>query len=460
MPFPSRPLSRALLALALLLPFAGAAAQETLEKVLVLKRHGVRAAMSSPERLGEFSLRPWPRFGVPAGHLTANGAQLERLFGDYYHALYRQSGLLRGDRGDCGRAYYWANRTQRTIASAQALAQTLTPGCDAQVHHVADGDSDPLFDGPPALHTPQAAALARAALAGRIGADAQAWNATQHDAIDSLQALLLQCTQRPCPADAAPGKRRLEAVPAELSDQPRGIPGIEGPAATASGLTESLLMAWADGHDFAALGWQGLDEAMLLRVFAPHQAEFALRLRAPDVARMASSQLAARLLATLLQGTAAATPYPAIGGDAPLVVVSGHDGTLTLLAGLLGLHWQLPGYQPDQTAPGGALVFERWRRADGSRVVRVRYTAQSLAQMRERRVLDLDAPPLSAAVFVPGCGSASERFDCALADFARTLDRAIDPAYAVAADGAAARPRAGSADAGHGDEGRTAIKRP
>ncbi|HBK47276.1 MAG TPA: histidine-type phosphatase, partial [Xanthomonadaceae bacterium] len=185
MPIPPHPLARALLALALLLPFAAATAQDTLEKVIVLKRHGVRAAMSSPERLGEFSLRPWPRFAVPAGHLTPNGAELERLFGAYYHALYLQAGLLRGDRGDCRRVHYWANRTQRTIASAQALAQTLTPGCGNDIDHVADDQVDPLFDGPPALYTAQAAQRARAALAGRIGGDARAWNAAQQDAIDT-----------------------------------------------------------------------------------------------------------------------------------------------------------------------------------------------------------------------------------------------------------------------------------
>ncbi|WP_267127385.1 histidine-type phosphatase, partial [Xanthomonas sacchari] len=235
---------------------AQAAATDTLEKVVILKRHGVRAAMSSAEQLERYSARPWPRFAVPAGYLTANGAALERLFGAYYRARYAPLGLFAGD--GCAAAYYWANRTQRTLASAQALASTLTPGCANPVHSVADDASDPLFDGAPALRTPAAVAQMRAAIAGRIGGDAQAWNAAQADAIDSLQQLLLQCAQRPCPADAGSGKLRLDAVPARLGDAEDAIPGIEGPAAAASGLSESLLMAWADGQDFAALGWRGV----------------------------------------------------------------------------------------------------------------------------------------------------------------------------------------------------------
>ncbi len=413
---------------------AAAATPDTLEKVVILKRHGVRAAMSSPEALGRYSARSWPRFGVPAGYLTENGARLEALFGRYYRAHYATLGLFDGDA--CDKVYYWANRTQRTIASAQALASTLTPGCTNTVHHVADDASDPLFDGAPALRQPAAAALMRAAIAGRVGGDVASWNAAQRDAIDTLQQLLLQCTQRPCPAQAVAGKQRLDAVPARMGDAHHGIAGVEGPAAAASGISESLLMGWADGQDFAALGWQGLDEASLLRAFAPHQAEFALRLRAPTVARMASSPLAARLLATLQQGseangsanTTAARATP-IGGDARLVVLSGHDGTLTLLAGMFDLHWQLPGYQPDQTVPGGALVFERWRRADGQRVIRLRYTAQALAQLRERRALTPQAPPPSSPVFIPGCSSATPEYDCALPTLVSLIGAAIDPHY-------------------------------
>jgi 4-phytase / acid phosphatase len=427
-----RLLLRSLLLILIALCPLACMAGETLEKSVILTRHGVRAAMSSQERLESFSLRRWPRFEVPPGQLTARGAELERLLGDYYRARYLHDGLLRA--GSCDQVYVHANRTQRTIATGRALADALAPGCALPVHHVDAGASDPLFDGPPAAHAASASARMQAAIAGRIGGDAQAWNAAQRDTIDTLQALLLQCTQRPCPADAAPGKRRLDAVPADMSDQPRGIPGIEGPAATASGITESLLMAWADGHDFAALGWRGLDEDTLLRVFAPHQAELALRLRAPDVARIASSQLAAQLLATLRQdsGDEDGLRDAPIGGDAPLVVLSGHDGTLTLLAGLLDLHWQLPGYQPDQVPPGGALVFERWRRDDGERVVRIQYVAQTLAQLRQRTPLTLLAPPASAAVHLPGCSDTGASDDCPLPQFIGLLQRALDPAFVQA----------------------------
>lgn len=407
-------------------PAVAQAAGDRLEKVVILSRHGVRAAMSSPETLETASARPWPRFSVPAGHLTENGATLSRLFGAYYRQLYVSQGLL--SAGDCDAVYYWANVTQRTIATARALSEGLSPGCAPKVHTVGEGQADPLFDAVKAGVAKPDLALARAAVAGRVGGGLAAWSASHRDAAETLDALLMQCGARPCPPGQA-GKRRVtDAAPAFAEDGDETV-GIAGPEAFASGVTESLLMAWADGQDFAALGWKGLDEDSLLRVFALHQAEFDLRLRTPYVDQVTSSHLAARLLATLQAGAGATAGSPLGDDAAKVVVIAGHDGTLAMLGGLLRLEWTAPGYQPNQIAPGGALVFERWRLADGQRVIRARYTVQTLSQLRERRPLSLTAPPAASPIFIPGCSRAAPGFDCELGRFAGIVASAIDPAF-------------------------------
>jgi len=398
-------------------PARAAEPGERLEKVVILSRHGVRAAMSSPERLEEASARPWPRFEVPPGHLTAQGEALSELMGGYYRQLYVAEGLLRP--GDCGAAYYWANVTQRTIATAKAISQTLSPGCAAPVNTVGEGRVDPMFEPVKTGAVVADAALARAAVAGRVGGDLTAWSASHRTDAERLDALLMQCEAGPCPP--APGKRRvLEAKPGFVEGE--DLVSLSGPEAFASGVTESLLMAWADGRNFAGLGWRGLNEDALTRVFSLHQAEFDLRLRTPYVAKALAAPLALRILATMEDGATAIGP-----ADARIVVVVGHDGTLAALGGLLRMDWVVAGYQPNQIGPGGSLVFERWRRADGTRVVRVRYTGQSLEQLRQRRPLSLAAPPLSAPIFIPGCSRAAEAFDCPL-DGLRTLtNHAVGP---------------------------------
>lgn len=411
-------LSAAALALMVAAPAAAQQAGDTLEKVVILSRHGVRAAMSSPERLETATARPWPRFSVPPGHLTSNGAALSTLFGTYYRELYVKQGLLAG--ADCGAVYYWANVTQRTIATAKALGEGLSPGCAVDVHTVGEGGIDPLFEPVKAGVTKADLALARASVAGRVGGNLAAWSAGHADAIASLDELLMQCDAAPCPK--ADGKRRVyDEAPAFLDDADETV-GIAGPEAFASGVTESMLMAWADGQDFASLGWKGLDEAALLRVFPLHQAEFDLRLRSHQVARTGAGHLASRILATL-----ETKPGKDALGEAKskMVVIVGHDGTLAMLGGLLGLDWTAPGYQPGQIAPGGNLVFERWRRADGARVIRVRYAVQSLSQLRGKTPLTLAAPPEASPIFVPGCSQAGTGYDCPVEGFAKVVKGAV-----------------------------------
>jgi 4-phytase/acid phosphatase len=338
--------------------------------------------------------------------------------GGYFHDHYVAEGLLER-RGDCGAASYWANVTQRTIATAQAVGRTLSPGCAVAVGTVGEGRVDPMFEPVKAGVVVADPALARAAVAGRAGGDLAAWSASPRDAIERLDALLMQCSAGPCPP--SPGKRRIfDAKPGFAEGEE--LVSLSGPEAFASGVTESLLMAWADGQDFAGQGWRGFDEDALTRVYALHQAEFDLRLRTPYVAKTLGGPLARRILATLEPEGSDGMIGPA---GARIVFVAGHDGTLAVLGGLLRLEWALPGYQPNQIGPGGALVFERWRRADGVRVIRARFTGQSLRQLREAAPLTQATPPLSAPVFIPGCSTATPAFDCPLDRFEAIVSQAL-----------------------------------
>ena len=123
-----------------------------------------------------------------------------------------------------------------------------------------------------------------------------------------------------------------------------------------------------------------------------------------------------------------ALPVPgALGraGDAVLIL-SGHDTNLSNVSGLLGLSWHLPGYQPDDTPPGGALVFSLWKDASsGKYSVRTQYLAQSLDQIRNLTPLTLAEPPESETVLVPGCAADG----CAWETFSRLVAQAIDPAF-------------------------------
>jgi 4-phytase/acid phosphatase len=126
----------------------------------------------------------------------------------------------------------------------------------------------------------------------------------------------------------------------------------------------------------------------------------------------------------------AAKPIPgALGkpGDRVLFL-AGHDGNLSNISGTLDLSWLLPGYQPNDTPPGGALFFELWRQPDGEYQVRTYYAAQTLQQMHKALPLTPDNPPATAPLFLGGCSEAGPGMPCGWKAFQHKVETSIDPA--------------------------------
>jgi 4-phytase/acid phosphatase len=394
---------------------------DRLERVVILSRHGVRGPMSSPEELGRYTKLAWPRFSAAPGILTARGAALMTIMGSWYRARYAAAGLL--TPRDCS-VYLWANHSQRTVATAKALAEGLAPGCDLAVNQSAQAP-DPLFDAPLTPLAPPNSARLLAAISARVGGNLAAWDARQRPDLDRLEALLLQCVRVPCRAEErASVARRLEETPIALRLDRTGALQLSSPALAVGSLAESLIMAYADGLDFA--GWRGIDASTIGAALPVYGSAIDLTTRTPEVGRQSSLYLAMRLLATLQRGAHEPVLADPLGNDEKIVLLAGHDGTITMLAGLLGLDWHLPDFAAGEASPGGALIFELWRRgAHGEPFVRVLYAAQMLDQMRYMVRLGPDRPPAIAAIPVPGCGDAAS--GCPLPGFTAHILAQITP---------------------------------
>jgi 4-phytase / acid phosphatase len=116
----------------------------------------------------------------------------------------------------------------------------------------------------------------------------------------------------------------------------------------------------------------------------------------------------------------------ATGSRPKLTLLVGHDTNLAAIGGVLGLHWSLPSYLPDETPPAGALHFELLREPQsGDYLVRVRYVAQTLDQMRLQRQLDRDNPPEAAVATIAGCRG--DGGACPWDAFAALAAKGIDP---------------------------------
>ncbi len=412
-------------------PAAPPSSNADLQFVVMLSRHGVRSPIGARDFYGKYAAAPWPAWDVPPSYLTPHGYQLMKLFGTWDRTEFASENLFASTGcADAAHVSIVADSDQRTRETGKALAEGMFPGCTIAVQAQPEGTFDPLFrpfeSG--GVHTDPA--LATAAVAGRIGGNANNLTEAYRPQLAALDNVLAGCGHEP----ANPQRTSIFDIPASLTPGTAGAPvASRGPLVTASTLAENLLLEYTQGMSQADTGWGCLDGATLRSIMQADVAAWEYGYRTPAVARMYASNLLESIRRTMEQSvngggaTGAAIPG-ALGklGDR-LVIVVGHDTNIATVAGALNIDWAFDGRVND-TPPGGALLFELWRPRDGGKpFVRLEYIAQTLEQMRNAEPLTPANPPAVAPIFVPGCGRADS--SCTWEGFSAAMHAAIDPAY-------------------------------
>jgi 4-phytase/acid phosphatase len=414
-------------------------ADSELRYVVILSRHGVRSPTAKPEDLSRYSADPWPDWGVAPGMLTPHGRDLMRMLGAWDRTYLSQQSLLAPTGcGDAKYVFAWSDSDTRSRESAAALLEGMLPGCNAAAKSRPPGDKDPLFDpfdsdvGPPDPN------LSAAALLGQIGGRPEALLDLHRPAFEELERVLLGCVPgRNCAPGLTASKRSVLAEPVSVTPGRRNAAAdITGALRTGSSLAENLLLEYLNGWKGQDLGWGRLSASNLQEIMRLHTAYADLTRRTPYIARARGSNLLSRILYSLQQAQSRKAVKGAFGSvDGRVLVLVGHDTNASNISGMLNISWLLPGDQPNDPVPGGALVFElRQSRETKQYAVRTYYAAQSHNQMRDATPLTPDNPPLRASIFIPGCSGSSETFDCDWAQFEQTASAAIDRRFLSAVE--------------------------
>ena len=381
-----------------LLGIAGqAAAKETwtLQRAVMVMRHGVRPPTKAQVLPEGVTNRAWPDWDVPFGNLTTHGAQAIARLGEFDRSAY--AGLIGDGCPDVHTVRIVADTDQRTLKTAEAWASTALPGCAPDIEHVPLDQADPRFSPFEQDKLPDAAPMLASAEAALPTGGMAAVDAANHDRLARLSTLL------GCTGEAA---CNLADMSTHL-DAAKGRVKIDGGIDIGSTAGEVLMLEYADGKPLDQVGW-GLAERDTIRdLLNLHALEFQLVARPKAIAAFA----AAPLLAEIRRGLFATD-------TARLTVLVGHDSNLAYLGGALGLHWTGGDFAPDDIPPGGALVFEKWRSTAGREVVIVRFRSQTLDEIRNLTPLGEGA---SAALPQPGCGG---RTACTAGRFSAVLDQA------------------------------------
>ncbi len=418
-------LPAALIAAALAADGATAAEHELVSAVIV-SRHGVRSPTATRPPLATIAADPWPAWPVPPGFLTPRGAELARLLGAYYRDYYAGRGLVPAQ--GCpppGDIFAWADVDQRTRATAEALLAGMFPDCGLAPGHLAGAKVDPLFHPTRAGICRIDPARARQAVLDRVGGSFATVISRYRGELAAMQSVLKCCGPALCRASSATASCTLDDLPTAIAGSGDRL-RLSGPIAIGSTAAEVFLLEYAQGLPEREVAWgRAATPAALRPLLKLHTLQFDLMQRTPYLAARQGSALVHRVVAAMRRSieTGAEADPPA---GRKLTLLVGHDTNLANIGGMLGLHWTLPSYLPDETPPAGALHFELLReRPTGAYAVRVGYIAQTLDQMRQGTRLDRAHPPEQATVAIAGCG-ASET--CAWTTFEALAGKAIDRA--------------------------------
>jgi 4-phytase/acid phosphatase len=406
---------------------AGESAGDEMQLAIVLTRHGVRSPLLTNEQMASLAAQPWPKWEVAPGIQTPRGDRLIALMGDYYRARFLRGGLLSGDPArDAPLVFVRADNDQRTIATGRILGRALLQGAEPDVNSLEKGVSDPLFRPLEARVGHADPALAAAAVLGRMGGDPRNMERAFAPQLAELEEIMFG------PGGMPPAGSPLDKPTSVVPGENISLIALRGRLKAAAVCTESLLLEYTDGMPASDVGWGRADGKALTDLLTLHELSFDLTQRTRYPAQVEGSNLASHIIDTLEQA-ALGQPLPGALGPSGerIVVLVGHDTNIANIGGLLDLSWWIPGTQANPLLPGGALVFELWKRGGdkGGFYVRLSYVAQTLEQMRDASPLSLENPPARSPIFIPGCSGPAPDFDAPLPSLVRQARRVIDPAF-------------------------------
>ncbi len=400
-------------------PESGAAEQGSgdakLLKMVVLSRHGVRSPTQSSETLESWSRKDWPQWPVERGELTPRGAKLVTAMWKQEAAFLRQAGLLPSE--SCPEAETIAVRTdrdQRTRATGEAMLDALAPGCGFKPIVNEKADPDPLF------HPLEAGYCALDPVVVRKEIPAETIDALEQSLsgpIGELAAILGPASPEFCRKHSLPEGCTVADAPTSLTfAKDDHTVHLDGKLGAASSAAEIMLLEYSQWERPA--GWGAVGKETLERLLPVHSKVFDAVDRAPSVAAGRGSELLLDM-ANALTGRYA---DPAVN-KAKVVVFVGHDTNIANIGGMLGLHWRLPGYAPDEIPPASALVLTLWLQ-NGVYELRAQMIGQSLDALHDPA---MKGDVLRQNIEVPWCGPYEDGKNCTLTDFELRVRDVIRP---------------------------------
>ncbi|MBR4334537.1 MAG: haloacid dehalogenase-like hydrolase [Clostridia bacterium] len=396
---------------------ASVSSEYTLEQVVVLSRHNLRAPLSSNGSVpSELTPHQWIEWSAGSSELTLKGGMEETSMGQYFRKWLDQEGLIPENYVPKeGEVRFSARDKQRCRATARYFAAGMLPLADIEVEHPGDAKGAEDFM-EPVLHfySDDYAADATAqvaAMGGDTGFDGLAQQ--NRDVIK-----LIMDTVDMQDSEIYQSGKYGDLLADSFGYSMKGAdtePDIEGAVKPAYQVADALLLQYyeepdavkaAFGHELKDEDWAEIGAFMTTCLKMKHGA--------PLVAANITNPLLRELKTELENENRKFTFFCA------------HDCTVLGTLSALGAEpYTLPESIETMTPIGVKLMLERWRDGEGQAWYRVYLLYRSTEQIRSGEMLTLDNPPLTYDLRFEGVETNADGL-ISEADLFGLFDRSID----------------------------------
>lgn len=385
----------------------------TLEEVVVLSRHNIRAPLSGGDSLlGRITPYTWFNWSANASELSTRGGVLETENGQFFRKWLEKEGLFPENYHPKGNEVkIYSNSKQRTIATAQYFTAGLLPTANERIDYRVEFDKmDPVFN-------PQLTYVTDKYREDCIAQMHELFDEKIKSLSDNYDLLSKVIDMKNSPAYKDKTVSDLKTDDTEFVIKENAEPGMTGSLKTATSVSDALVLQYYEEADPVKAGfgkklttkqWDDLSE--IKDVYG--DVLFTAPLVAANVANPLLKEIKEDMNAEGRKFT----------------FLCGHDSNIgSVLAALDVEDYSLPCTIEKKTPIGVKLVFSKYKDKNGGVAWSVDLVYQTTTQLREMPLLTLENHPAIYPISLKGLTKNAEglyegnelekRFDQAIAAY-------------------------------------------
>lgn len=393
-----------------------------LAEAVVLSRHNIRSPLSdSKSDLGRMTPHKWHDWSAGKSELTLRGGALETMMGQYFRKWAVDAGLFPENHSpSADDVNVIANSMQRCIATAQYFTSGFMPvGGIEVIHRYTPSQMDPLFNPQLTKVNPEFVATAMKQIEA-MGGDKGIVGINESITPDyELIEYVLDVKDSPM---AKSGDKKLDALKnyqTEIVLEKFQEPKMKSGSALKelNSASDAFILQYYEEPDSVKAGFgKNLTREQWAQIAHVKDTYQDVLFTAPIVAVNVARPLIQYMYDELRSPSRKFT------------FLVGHDSNLSAVATALGVEeYELPDAIEKKTPIGSKIVIEKFVDADGQEWADINIVYQSIDQLRQMQLLDLNNPPMIYPLSLEGLernadglyrmADVADRFEAALAAY-------------------------------------------